>query len=54
MKDRAAGKGRELKGRAKGDTGEVLKGKAQQKVGEGKQAAESATRKRRRRDEPGR
>jgi len=46
VKDRLKGKARELKGRATGNDGEVLKGKAQQKVGEGKQAAEAATRKR--------
>jgi uncharacterized protein YjbJ (UPF0337 family) len=45
MKDRMEGKARELKGRATGDTGEELKGKAQQKAGEAKQEVEAATRK---------
>lgn len=45
MKDRMKGKAHEVKGRAKGDRGEELKGKAQQKVGEVKQEAEAATRK---------
>ena len=46
MKDRMKGKAREVKGHATGDTGDVMKGKAQQKVGEGKQEVEAATRKR--------
>ncbi len=50
MKDRMKGKAHEVKGRATGDQGEELKGKAQQKVGEVKQEAEAATRKRPRRD----
>ncbi len=45
MKDRMKGKAHEVKGRVTGDTGEELKGKAQQKVGEGKQEVEAATRK---------
>ena len=43
MKDRVEGKAHEVKGRATGDTGEELKGKAQQKAGEAKQEVESAT-----------
>jgi uncharacterized protein YjbJ (UPF0337 family) len=45
MKDRVEGKAHEVKGRVTGDTGEELKGKAQQKAGEAKQEVESATRK---------
>lgn len=54
MKDRAKGKAREVKGRATGQPGEELKGKAQKKVGEAKQEAEAATRRRRRGDGPAR
>ncbi|MBO0708185.1 MAG: hypothetical protein J2P43_06225 [Candidatus Dormibacteraeota bacterium] len=50
MKDRMKGKAREMKGRATGEPGEEMKGKAQKKVGEAKQEAEAATRKRRRDD----
>ena len=50
MKDRMKGKAREVKGKATGEPGEELKGKAQQKMGEAKQEAEAATRKRRRGD----
>ena len=51
MKDRMKGKAREVKGRATGDRSEELKGKAQQKVGEAKQEAEAATRRRPRHDD---
>lgn len=51
MKDRMKGKAREVKGRATGEPGEEMKGKAQQKVGEAKQEAEAATRRRRHDDD---
>lgn len=51
MKDRMKGRAREVKGRTTGEPGEELKGKAQRKVGEAKQEAEAATRKRRPDDE---
>lgn len=55
MKDRMKGKAREVKGRATGSKSEEVKGRAQQKVGEAKQHAEAATRKRRRpEDDPDR
>jgi uncharacterized protein YjbJ (UPF0337 family) len=40
MKDRLKGKVEEAKGRLTGDRVEELKGKARQKVGEGKQAVD--------------
>lgn len=41
MKDRIVGKVEEIKGRLTGDKAEELKGKARQKVGEGKQTVDT-------------
>lgn len=51
MKDKLKGKIEETKGKLTGDKVEELKGKARQKVGEGKQASEDL-RDRAERDEP--